>query len=78
MALKFLLIFYGCCGIRTNLKVELMAILRGLELAWSGGHRSVICESDSLCALDMIKDGSLQTHQRVPLIYQIRRFKVFN
>ena len=34
---------------------ELMALKHILEAAWSMGFRDIVCETDSQCALDLVK-----------------------
>ncbi|MCI11085.1 ribonuclease H protein [Trifolium medium] len=46
--------FSGSCGRASNLLTELSAIWSGLQLAWDLGYRSIVLESDSQAALDLI------------------------
>ncbi|GAU37012.1 hypothetical protein TSUD_150480 [Trifolium subterraneum] len=52
--------FSGFCGITTNLKAELLAIVHGLSLTWSKGYTEVIWESDFKVATDLIDQGVLK------------------
>ncbi|CAJ2636315.1 unnamed protein product [Trifolium pratense] len=54
--------FSGFCGITTNLKAELLAIVHGLSLTWSKGYTKVIYESDSKVVIDLIDQGVPNTH----------------
>ncbi|KAK7268980.1 hypothetical protein RIF29_21693 [Crotalaria pallida] len=47
--------FAGYFGISNNIHMELLAILHGLELAWSRGFRNVECRSDCLEALSLVQ-----------------------
>lgn len=69
--------FSGSCGFTTNLNAELMAILKGLNLAWSRGYKLVVCESDSTTALDLISHGPHPLHPHTPLINSIRSFWLY-
>jgi hypothetical protein len=42
---------------------EIMAVLYGLQLCWDSGYRKVICFSDSLQMVNLIRDG-VSTHHR--------------
>jgi ribonuclease HI len=42
---------------------EIMAVLYGLQLCWDSGYRKVICFSDSLQLVNLIRDG-VSTHHR--------------
>ncbi|PNX68839.1 ribonuclease H, partial [Trifolium pratense] len=46
--------FSGSCGHASNLLAELYAILKGLQLAWGLGYRTINLESDSKSAIDLI------------------------
>ncbi|KAG4970530.1 hypothetical protein JHK82_036218 [Glycine max] len=60
--------FAGYCGFTTNLNAELLAIYNGLRIAKERGFVSIICESDSKVALDLIKDGVPIVHPYASLI----------
>lgn len=64
--------FSGSCGWTTNLNAELLTICYALRTAWQGGHLSVILESDSKSALEMINEGVSPFHPHAPLINHIR------
>jgi ribonuclease HI len=46
--------FSRSCGKASNLVAELSAIWKGLQLTWNLGYKSIIMESDSQAALDLI------------------------
>lgn len=54
--------FYGHLGMGTNLFPELQAIKHGFLLAWQKGYSSVICESDSQEALNLIHSADVRMH----------------
>ncbi|KHN48299.1 hypothetical protein glysoja_007968 [Glycine soja] len=60
--------FAGYCGFTTKLNAELLAIYNGLRIAKERGFVSIICESDSKVALDLIKDGVPIVHPYASLI----------
>lgn len=64
--------FSGYCGFTTNISAELFAIAHGLACAWDGGHRKVICESDSLMALTMVEQGVNGCHPHATMVNHIR------
>jgi len=47
--------FFGSLGLATNVKAELFAICQGLITAWDLGYRTVLVESDSLEAINLIE-----------------------
>ena len=66
--------FSGSCGRATNLLAELSAIWKGLQLAWDLGYRSIIMESDSQAALDLIVDTKQKDfHPHATLLSLIRK-----
>ena len=52
--------------------VELLAIREGLLLAWKFGFRRVVCESDSLEAVDFIQISVVRSHNLDALLHDIR------
>lgn len=46
--------FSSCEGAGNPLLAELLAIKHGLNLAWEGGFRNIICETDSQEAVQLI------------------------
>ena len=65
----------GCSG-RVDAEditfVELLAIREGLLLAWKFGFRRVVCESDSLEAVDFIQISVVRSHNLDALLHDIR------
>jgi ribonuclease HI len=59
----FLLGFYGAATTPSILFAELMAILHGLQICWENGYRRISCFSDSLQAVNLIRDG-VSAHHR--------------
>lgn len=55
-----------------NLLAELQAIKHGLQLSWQFQMRQVVCESDSLEAIDLIKKADLKFHSYASIISHIR------
>jgi ribonuclease HI len=55
--------FYGAAPLQNILFVEILAILNGLKLCWDRGFRKVLCCSDSLLSVNLIKHG-LTVHHR--------------
>ncbi|KAK2418771.1 hypothetical protein QL285_040937 [Trifolium repens] len=54
--------FYGEAMQPNVLYAEIMAIFHGLEFCWNKGFRNVVCLSDSLQAVTLIKEGVLPYH----------------
>nr|KYP52497.1 Putative ribonuclease H protein At1g65750 family [Cajanus cajan] len=46
--------FTGSCVLATSLYAELLALLKGIQLAWDMNICDFLCESDSLPALQLI------------------------
>lgn len=65
---EWILGFSGYIGISNCAHAKLMAILRGLELAWIHSARKLICHTDSLLAVGLISRPPLQTHVYATLI----------
>lgn len=53
--------YSGSCGLSTNLKAELFAILQGMQLAWKMRIINLICETDSQHQLILSKPMFLLT-----------------
>jgi ribonuclease HI len=68
----FLCGFYGMAAVRNILFVEIMAVLHGLQLCWDNGYRKVICFSDSLQSVNLIRDGVSAHHRFANEIQCIR------
>jgi ribonuclease HI len=69
----FLKGFYGVASVPSVLYAEIMAILHGLQLCWSNGYGSIVCYSDSLQAVSLIKDGVSHFHTFANEIHNIRQ-----
>jgi ribonuclease HI len=69
---EFLWGFYGVAAIQSVLFAEIMAILHGLQFCWDSGYRKVICFSDSLQSVNLIRDGVSAHHRFANEIYSIR------
>jgi ribonuclease HI len=73
---EFLGGFYGTAVQPNVLYAEIMAILHGLEVRWNKGFRNVVCFSDSLQVVTLIKEGVLPFHSfanELQKIVQLRR-----
>lgn len=70
---EWLLGFSGSCGLTTNITAELFAIAAGLNLAWQYGYRHVVCESDSMLALDLVKKGVDMFHPHATMLTNINK-----
>lgn len=69
---QWLLGFCYWIGEASNLLAELLAIYNGLRLGWQQGWRNVVCESDSLKAVDLNKKADLNFHSYAGVIWDIR------
>ncbi|KAL3609152.1 hypothetical protein D5086_000172 [Populus alba] len=58
---NFLVGFIAFAGVACNLLPELLAIAKGLKLAWDRGYRKIICHSDSKDALRLLSANQLTT-----------------
>ncbi|KAI9107936.1 hypothetical protein K1719_020809 [Acacia pycnantha] len=54
-------------------KAELLAIKKGLELAWNVGCCNVIYEIDSTCSLELVKWASTNVHMFREVVGEIRK-----
>lgn len=70
---EWLLGFSGFCGVTTNTTSELFAIYVGLSLAWRNGYRDIVCETDSMMALNLIKDGVDLFHPHASILANIHK-----
>jgi len=73
-----LLSFFGRCGYTTNTNAELMAIAHGLNAVWNAGFKTVICESDSQTAPQLINENVLETHPYATMLKHIKEFLSFD
>ncbi|MCI09046.1 ribonuclease H protein [Trifolium medium] len=65
--------FYGVATQASILYADIMALLHGLELCWDKGFRRVICFSDSLQTVTLVKNGVSPYHQFANEIVSIRQ-----
>ena len=54
------------------LHIKLLALFRGLAIAWDCGFRRVVCYSDSSLVVSLVKDPPSHFHAFVVLIHNIR------
>nr|KYP74107.1 hypothetical protein KK1_006775 [Cajanus cajan] len=64
--------FYGDARVVDNLKVELLAILHGMKLAWRANFRNILCVSDSLLAINLVLGPLDVFHKYAPIIAHIK------
>jgi ribonuclease HI len=69
---EFLWGFYGVAAIQSVLFAEIMAIFHGLQFCWDSGYRKVICFSDSLQSVHLIRDGVSAHHRFANEIHNFR------
>ncbi|PNX57966.1 ribonuclease H [Trifolium pratense] len=65
--------FYGVASMPSILYAEIMAVLHGLELCWNNGYTNLVCFSDSLQAVSLIKNGVSPYHTYANEIHKIRQ-----
>ncbi|GAU32945.1 hypothetical protein TSUD_153620 [Trifolium subterraneum] len=70
---EFIWGFYGAAAIQNILYAEIMAIWYGLKLCWERGFRKVLCCSDSLLSVNVIKEGVTTHHGFANEILCIRK-----
>lgn len=59
-------------GIYDILHVELLAVLHGLRLAWDRGFQNLICYSDSMNGISLLRDPLPLFHKYAVLVQEIR------
>lgn len=64
--------FTSYLGHQDNLFAELMAMNKGLLLAWDQGYRQVVCYSDSLLAIHLVQGPFNQLHAYATVIQNIK------
>lgn len=69
--------FVGSIGLGSNLLAELQAIKNGLQLGWEFGDRRIICETDSLEAIELIDKANMNLHSYARVIMGIMRLLKF-
>ncbi|CAJ2638969.1 unnamed protein product [Trifolium pratense] len=70
---KYIWGFYGSAAMQNILFAEIMAIWYGLKLCWERGFRKVLCCSDSLLSVNLIKEGVTAHHRLANEICCIRK-----
>ena len=58
------------CGICSCTRAELLGVMRGLAVAWNGGHRKVVVSIDSEVVVSLLK-GDIPANS--PFIHIIRK-----
>lgn len=66
--------FSGFIGISNNIHAELLALLHGVKLAWHKGFCDIICYSDSMNVISLLRDPLPPFHKYVVLVQEIRAF----
>ncbi|KAJ6420916.1 hypothetical protein OIU84_028322 [Salix udensis] len=69
---NFLVGFTIFAGVACNLLPELLAIAKGLKLAWDRGYRKINCHSNSKDALRLLSANQVGFHKYRALIFEIR------
>jgi ribonuclease HI len=69
----FLLGFYGAATAPSILLAELMAMLHGLQICWEIGYRQIACFSESLQAVNLIRDGVSAHHRFANEVFSIHQ-----
>lgn len=64
--------FSGFIGHSEVLKVELLGIYHGLRLAWERDFKEILCYTDSLCALKLIKEQHEEFHRYATIVQDNR------
>jgi len=66
--------FYGSVGLSNILHAEIQALLVGIKLCWQAGLRKVMCFSDSLHVVQLVKEGTSLFHHYANELEIIRDF----
>ncbi|KAK2371646.1 hypothetical protein QL285_084568 [Trifolium repens] len=69
----FLLGFYVAATAPSILFAELMAMLHRLQICWESGYKRISCFSDSLQAVNLIRDGASTHHRFANEVFSIRQ-----
>lgn len=64
--------FSGHIGLFDVLKAELLGILNGLKIAWDRGFRDIICYTDSMNAMQLIKEQQADFHRYATIVQEIK------
>ncbi|KAK7396211.1 hypothetical protein VNO78_17051 [Psophocarpus tetragonolobus] len=67
--------FYGTRGFTTNMEAKLYAICQGLITAWDLGYRTVLLETDSSEAINLIEKANIEECAYGSLVADIRCLK---
>jgi ribonuclease HI len=67
--------FSGLCGCASNVLKELYDILKGLQLTWDLGYRTITLEFDSKSAIDLILEDDNNFHPHAIVLGQICIFR---
>lgn len=68
--------FFGSIGVSDNTRAELATLFFGLKFTWDSGERHLICYSDSLLAIELVKKVVASTHRDATLIWGIQDLMV--
>lgn len=66
--------FSGSIGFSDNWHAELSALLHGLQLAWNEGIRNLLCYTDSMNTINLIRDPLPLFHKYAVLLQDICEF----
>lgn len=61
--------FFGFAGFSSIVYAELLAICRGLQMAWDSGVRHLVCYTDSRTAFDLVLHASMDLHPLAAINY---------
>jgi hypothetical protein len=64
--------FYGAATTPSILFAELMDMLHGLQICWENGYRRISCFSNSLQAVNLIRDDVSAHHRFANEVFSIR------
>jgi ribonuclease HI len=70
---NFVMGFYGAATVISILFAELMAVLHGLQLCWENGFKQIMCYSDSLQTISLIRYGVSVHHRFANEVASIRQ-----
>ncbi|CAI0422377.1 unnamed protein product [Linum tenue] len=60
-------------GVCTITRAEIMAAIRGLQMAWKNGHRKVLLQLDSTTAINILTSQDQTEHRYHNLVFQFQR-----
>lgn len=64
--------FSSNIGPASPLLAELKALHKGLQIAWEHGFRRIVCESDSLDAVNLVQNAIIPSHQHAGILFSIK------